>query len=352
MQKNYAISVAKALAIILMVVGHSGSPEWMHDYIYLFHMPLFFFVSGYLFKEKYFDNTWVYIKRKVQTIYWPFVKWSLIFLIFHNVLYALNCYSEKYVASDFLKKGFSIITMTGSEQLLGGFWFLKELFLVSIICFATLYITRKNQKPIYLLLYILLYLAIAFVYSLYPQFKIPFIGTRTFIASAVFISGYAYRKVFAEKNNGIVGLVLGGVVSVGISVAARLNGVGMSMSVTGINILPYYVGAMAGIIFILNLAKGIKGKWVSVFDYVGSRTMYILVFHFLSFKLVSLFIIWREGLDISRLSDFPYIATDNAWYWVLYSIIGVLLPLGIEFCISKAGVGFRSLTSGLRKEKQ
>lgn len=30
-----------------MVVGHSGCPEYLDRLIYNFHMPLFFFVSGY-----------------------------------------------------------------------------------------------------------------------------------------------------------------------------------------------------------------------------------------------------------------------------------------------------------------
>lgn len=47
------ISIAKALGIILMVVGHSGCPEILARFIYLFHMPLFFFCSGYFFTPPY-----------------------------------------------------------------------------------------------------------------------------------------------------------------------------------------------------------------------------------------------------------------------------------------------------------
>lgn len=31
---NSQISIAKAIGIILMVAGHSGCPEYMHDFIY------------------------------------------------------------------------------------------------------------------------------------------------------------------------------------------------------------------------------------------------------------------------------------------------------------------------------
>lgn len=40
----------KGLCIILMIVGHCVIPEALHDAIYLFHIPLFFFIAGFFFK--------------------------------------------------------------------------------------------------------------------------------------------------------------------------------------------------------------------------------------------------------------------------------------------------------------
>ena len=48
---NAQVSIAKALGIILMVMGHAGCPEYLHDFIYLFHMPMFAFVTGYFSKN-------------------------------------------------------------------------------------------------------------------------------------------------------------------------------------------------------------------------------------------------------------------------------------------------------------
>lgn len=50
-----SLDIAKAICIILVVVGHyipDNSPEWyklIHDVIYTFHMPLFMFASGYVY---------------------------------------------------------------------------------------------------------------------------------------------------------------------------------------------------------------------------------------------------------------------------------------------------------------
>ena len=54
MNRIISLDIAKAICIILVVVGHyvpDNSPEWyklMHDVIYTFHMPLFMFASGYI----------------------------------------------------------------------------------------------------------------------------------------------------------------------------------------------------------------------------------------------------------------------------------------------------------------
>lgn len=46
------IDWAKALLIISMVIGHYSAPDMLKQYIYAFHMPAFFIISGYLYKPK------------------------------------------------------------------------------------------------------------------------------------------------------------------------------------------------------------------------------------------------------------------------------------------------------------
>ena len=49
--RNNYISIAKAIGIILMVAGHSGCPALINNFLYLFHMPLFFVCSGYFYQD-------------------------------------------------------------------------------------------------------------------------------------------------------------------------------------------------------------------------------------------------------------------------------------------------------------
>lgn len=50
--RNSVLDIARAIVIILVVVGHSGVDKYARDSIYLFHMPLFFFISGILLKQR------------------------------------------------------------------------------------------------------------------------------------------------------------------------------------------------------------------------------------------------------------------------------------------------------------
>jgi len=51
------IDYAKSICIFLMVIGHSSDNQLLRTYIYSFHMPALFIISGYLFKPHSFIKT-------------------------------------------------------------------------------------------------------------------------------------------------------------------------------------------------------------------------------------------------------------------------------------------------------
>lgn len=77
-RKDDSISVAKGLAILLMVLAHAGFPEYGNRMIYMFHMPLFFFISGYLFKDCYLFDLKAFITQRIKKLYIPFVKYGVL----------------------------------------------------------------------------------------------------------------------------------------------------------------------------------------------------------------------------------------------------------------------------------
>lgn len=62
--------------------------------IYIFHMPLFFITAGYFFSSRNVEQPWTYCCKRFKGLYVPFVKWSLFFLLIHNVMFQVGILNE------------------------------------------------------------------------------------------------------------------------------------------------------------------------------------------------------------------------------------------------------------------
>ena len=77
MERSKYIDIAKGITICLMVIGHTGIPVLLSNFIFAFHMPLFFIASGWTTNwDKYSTCTFIY--RRFKTLIIPFLIYSLI----------------------------------------------------------------------------------------------------------------------------------------------------------------------------------------------------------------------------------------------------------------------------------
>lgn len=160
---NYSLEldILKGLCIILVVIGHSGS-IFTH-YIYLFHVGVFFIASGYVYKPV---RTWRELKRyvykRVIRLYLPYVGCNLLFCAINNWLVAWNIYdTTKYISIKTLPLHIiKILCMIENSELLGAAWFLRVLFLLSVVyAFFDLCIIKLfNEKSYYIQLIISVFL--------------------------------------------------------------------------------------------------------------------------------------------------------------------------------------------------
>ena len=157
-QRNNAISIAKGFAIIFVVMAHADMPGMLNRAIYLFHMPLFFITAGYFFKHETVENPWPFIVKRFKGLYLPFVKWSIFFLLIHNLLFKIGILNEvygnwtggtthPYSIHQFWQRLTNIVFSMGGydEFLAGAFWFFRGL-LVASIAFVVLYYMLNNVK--------------------------------------------------------------------------------------------------------------------------------------------------------------------------------------------------------------
>lgn len=85
MQRLISFDIAKAICIILVVIGHyvpDYSPLWyvgVHDIIYTFHMPLFMFASGFIYMATKKDMSYKdFLWKKVKRLMVPYLSVSAI----------------------------------------------------------------------------------------------------------------------------------------------------------------------------------------------------------------------------------------------------------------------------------
>ena len=318
------IAIAKAIGIILMVIGHAGCPNFTRQFIYMFHMPLFFFLAGYCFKEKYLSNSKDFILRKFKGLWMPFVLISLLFLFLHNLFFNLGLIEEGlYSIQEIFDRSKSIIiSLHKEEPIIGGFWFIPQLFWGSLISFMFLKFCNR---------YYSLVLSITFaILFYYMKIYIPYtaISWMSFYASSFFIIGNIFANINLNRiynwGYALISLII-------VLTASILIPDDIFVS-QGWKILPYLFVAICGCIFTLNVSRLITLKnntFVKTLVFIGSKTMWVLTLHLLAFKLLTLLIIYIKGDSIANLRVTPiYNEYSNNGGWIIYSILGVLIPIG------------------------
>lgn len=337
---NPAITYLKALGIILMVFGHSGTEQHVKDFIYMFHMPLFFFASGFCFKDKNLSSPKLYVQNKLKSIWWPYVKWGLLFLLLHNLLFHLNVYNDQYGykgsishlydLSEFRHIAYVIVfKMQGAEQLLGGYWFLNALFFGSIISWITIRYIRNPLSGGIILLCICTILNKT-CYSL-PFFELQ---TQAFSAALLIVIGYAFAKFKIKPfNNWQIVLVL---ILTLVGSFFRNNMEMALVSYSNKIFAPYLLIATLATWCFYSLFEKMntaQGTCTNILNYIGKNTLTILTWHFLTFKIVSLVIISIYDLPIARLAEFPVITeySQQGW-WIAYFIVAMVVTCGIAYC--------------------
>jgi fucose 4-O-acetylase-like acetyltransferase len=140
------IDIAKGIGITAVVLGHSGNP-FLSQYIYWFHMPLFFIISGYLHKQP--DSPDMLAKnigKKSRGLLIPYV--SFYFLIF-----LVNKVITGQPPAIAIKDFFPLIW--GGQLLVSAFapfWFITVLYLTQL-SFSVLLLKVKNKKTLFVIIF-------------------------------------------------------------------------------------------------------------------------------------------------------------------------------------------------------
>ena len=127
------IDIYKGIGIFLMILGHINLTSKIDYFIGAFHMPMFFLISGFLFKGENNVNLYQYIKKKFNNLIIPYFSFGL----FYYIIYAI-INLPKFSFQPLLQ----LVTDNTNYPIGGAIWFLTALFICDIIY---IYIYREKN---------------------------------------------------------------------------------------------------------------------------------------------------------------------------------------------------------------
>lgn len=356
MKRETIISICKGIAIILMVIAHAEAPGWLCKFIFEFHMPLFFITAGYFFSLKYLNDEATFVKKRIKGLYWPFVKWAVFFLIIHNWMFDLGVLNETfgndaggvthpYNWHQMQQNLWNIFTaMGGYDQFLcGAFWFFRGLFVASILYLIIYKVLDSSLKSArwksaipYLVCLIMLLLC---AWKTSEGLKVITLvqgGYRDMMGCFFFGCGFIFRKFVDDYRQAMahqsVAILCNMVFAVIVFLFSKYLTANMNWRSTFVQFLSLPLPALLGFLMTYNIScwldrhENILKRFLV---YTGDHTLYIFIFHIVSYKVVSLIKIWYYGLDPKQVGCHMVIHehSQEDQFWILYTIAGVGLPL-------------------------
>ena len=123
------LDIAKGIGIYLVVLGHVTHSEWLWYYIWQFHMPLFFFISGLLYTPK--DSFRAFLIKRAKSLYIPYVIFFLITFVYWVLIERKYRGAEIPISYELV--GLPYGTYEGGHLFFNGvLWFLPCLFATEI----------------------------------------------------------------------------------------------------------------------------------------------------------------------------------------------------------------------------
>lgn len=292
MKKNrdQNVDIYRGIAILLVVVGHLYWTESIAALIYSFHLPLFFFVTGFFIKhsaKKY--SFWEYLRSRFQNILVPYLLALAIYLL---LVVAAKLKSESIV--NIIFEFLQVFLLSSSAAIEEAkyqvyYWFMPLFFVYTIVLFGIYKFAQKYLVWIYVLCLSLAFF-IYFVHNI-SQYKsdaviwgidkLPFLIPLGMLGSALW-----EKKANLLRNSHIKLLFCGLVLLTGIFYKSDLR----ILFIT--NIFLYFVLALNGSIFTIllsdfldrNLSNGLYGlKKLIIF--LGENSMLIYLVHGVIFPL-------------------------------------------------------------------
>lgn len=342
--RDAALDAMRGIGIVLMVLGHSGFAG--SDFIYLFHMALFFMLSGYFF---HMSGEGAALRRfclrRVAALWLPFVLANTAFTVCNNLFLRLNILTGDprilelpgnqvtgpVTLRDIVGRTAHWCVFDGGTQLGGALWFVQALFQISILYAVVEFLLRRvfprrdTLLPQGLLAGILLWVGEQCGRAGWNVWGLGIVCS----GYSLFFLGVLIRRLGQPARNAPAwGRALAAALAFAVLLALLPFG---SVGLAG-NQYPGWlfllVASAAGWVLVYECARLAAALPVlaAALAALGRAAMPVVILHFLSFKLVSWLGLQVLGGEPYLLAAFPTLYSGGVW-WLAYTAAGLALPL-------------------------
>jgi fucose 4-O-acetylase-like acetyltransferase len=273
------IDYAKGIGIILVAIGHTilgewdtakgyelAIAQWVSNWIYAFHMPLFFFLSGLFAKSLLAKTPQIFLLNRWQTILYPYFLWSLV----------IQGVRSGFGITPIPLPTFLIDFWRIVYQPIGIFWFLHTLFLLS--CLYYVVSSRLSPQTNYRLWFPLaVSVALYLIHAAFPE-NFTWMPLRYsmgyfvyFCLGNIFHETSQFSSLFVSKKIRRVSILLGFSVIAGV-VSFNL----WSRSLESPNIIIACIGIIAATALAQELAED---RLLPILQTLGRFSLHIYVLH-------------------------------------------------------------------------
>ena len=307
------IDKAKGIGILLVILGHTFCPESISFWLYSFHIPLFFFLSGYVFKIKTL-NFPTFVKNKITSLLIPAFFMEIIIIIYSyveslifNTNYSINLLSR--ILGIFIQRRGGVLSF--------GPWFLICLFTVQILMYFLLKYFRSDLK---LLSVGVICSLLGYAYCSLIGIILPWTVDVSLIAILFFIIGYLIKKnefkfetLFKLKY-----LWTYAFISLSITFIQYFQGfTKIDMYANKYSEYVFFIiGSLSGILIIITLVKNLS--LVGELIHIGKSSLVYYSLHGLILSTITL--ILKQSVSIEYIEK----------YYYLFGILNVFEPVKLS----------------------
>lgn len=276
------VDALKGLGMILVIIGHMDLTlvgTSVATFIYTFHMPLFFLVSGYL-SIKMYNNFVVVLKKKARSLLLPYTVFFCISLLFGYIVVPFVILKSNVIPEvDFIQIIKSYLLSGGELTNIPIYnfplWFLPCLF-VTELCF---YFFKKIKNDWIFFAVLIVIAAITFPIQTILEGRPPF-HINVVPAALVFMGiGYLFRKYESKIKINNFGSIL--IIFISLVLAYKNPG---NISYI-INPIYFFISATLITYLLYIMLKNCTDN--NLFVYIGKNSLAIFGIHALVILLYS-----------------------------------------------------------------